>query len=92
MLESCSLADGSRWKAEIESKTTPGLLNVVIHHGSTRSKSSNTIKQADVVLTTYGTLVSEFGKEDKPKQKQMYHSDNESEEVIFRRKGIFIVG
>lgn len=54
-----------RWKAEIESKTTPGLLNVVIHHGPGKVKSAARLKQYDVVLTTYGTLTAEMGNDDK---------------------------
>lgn len=56
-----------RWKQEIESKTADGLLTVYIHHGSTRAKTTKDLKHADVVLTTYGTLVSDFAE---PKQKK----------------------
>ena len=50
---------------EIETKTT-GPLSVFIHHGSDRAKSANQLRQYDVVMTTYGVLVSEHGKEVNP--------------------------
>lgn len=36
---------------------------IAIHHGSKRSKSINELKSYDIVLTTYGTLAAEHGKE-----------------------------
>ncbi len=83
-----SLADACRWKAEIESKTTTGLLKVLIHHGNQRSKSVNVLKQADVVLTTYGTIVSEFGKDPKRDPPRAQREDSFIEEVRpVRQKG-----
>lgn len=84
------MADACRWKAEIESKTTPGLLKVVIHHGNQRSKSVNVLKQADIVLTTYGTVVSEFGKDPKKMPTRAQREDSFIEEdtaVRVRQKG-----
>ena len=52
-----------QWKAEIINKTTAGTLSVLIHHGAQRSKRIKDLQKYDVVLTTYGTLVSEHGKE-----------------------------
>jgi SNF2 family DNA or RNA helicase len=60
-----------RWKNEIESKTAAGLFKVMIYHGQNRSKSKNALRNADVVLTTYGTLTAESGIEvgpNKPNQ------------------------
>ncbi|TYJ54749.1 hypothetical protein B9479_004597 [Cryptococcus floricola] len=59
-----------QWKAEIESKTTHGLLKVYIHHGPKRTASIAALKQYDVVLTTYGMLVSEG-----PSEKKMIEED-----------------
>jgi hypothetical protein len=81
-----------RWKQEIESKTADGLLNVYIHHGATRAKSTKELKHADVVLTTYGTLVSDFA-EPKQKKKKVRRpvdgSEDEEEEraAPTRKKG-----
>lgn len=52
----------SRWKSEIESKTTSGR-KVLIHWGPKRSNSPAQLKQYDVVLTTYGILTAEHGKQ-----------------------------
>ncbi|WVQ71425.1 hypothetical protein IAR50_000962 [Cryptococcus sp. DSM 104548] len=62
-----------QWKVEIESKTTPGLLKVCIHHGPKRTASIANLKQYDVVLTTYGMLVSEG-----PNEKKMVGEDGHS--------------
>lgn len=51
-----------RWKAEIESKTTSGR-KVLIHWGGKRTDSAIQLKQYDVVLTTYGILTAEHGKQ-----------------------------
>lgn len=51
-----------RWKAEIESKTTSGR-KVLIHWGPKRTNSVAQLKQYDVVLTTYGILTAEHGKQ-----------------------------
>jgi len=51
-----------RWKAEIESKTTSGR-KVLIHWGPKRTDSPAQMKQYDVVLTTYGILTAEHGKQ-----------------------------
>ncbi|WRT66925.1 uncharacterized protein IL334_003890 [Kwoniella shivajii] len=67
----------TQWKNEIESKTTPGFLRVLIYHGQKRVKSKANIKQYDVVLTTYGTLVAEFG----PKEKRSKKNDSDDEEA-----------
>lgn len=48
----------SRWKEEIETKTTVGW-KVHIHHGTSRLKSPGAIRQYDIILTSYGTLRAE---------------------------------
>jgi SNF2 family DNA or RNA helicase len=58
---SCSILT-IRWKAEIESKTTSGR-KVLIHWGPKRTNSPTQLKQYDVVLTTYGILTAEHGKQ-----------------------------
>lgn len=49
-----------QWKSEIDTKTTKNW-RVLIHHGSGRPKTAAALKNYDVVLTTYGTLMSESG-------------------------------
>ncbi|KAI9636028.1 SNF2 family N-terminal domain-containing protein, partial [Dioszegia hungarica] len=65
------LAVLNQWKSEIESKTTEGLLKVGIHHGVSKYKLAKEFKQFDIVLTTYGTLISDFA-ETKKKKKRLY--------------------
>ncbi|KAK8869977.1 hypothetical protein IAR55_000547 [Kwoniella newhampshirensis] len=81
----------SQWKNEIESKTTPGLMRVLIYHGQKRVKSANNMKQYDVVMTTYGTLTSEFGSEHKHKKKVRIDDPDASEEdeqyTVTRKQG-----
>ncbi|WVQ78126.1 hypothetical protein IAT38_000207 [Cryptococcus sp. DSM 104549] len=60
----------TQWKAEIETKTTEGLMKVLIYHGQKRIQTVNNLKQYDVVLTTYGTLTSESATEPKTKKKK----------------------
>ncbi|KAJ6128680.1 hypothetical protein N7471_009897 [Penicillium samsonianum] len=50
-----------QWEAEIKDKVEPShKLRVCIYHGTTRAKTSTTLDKYDVVITTYGTLTSEF--------------------------------
>nr|XP_019013335.1 uncharacterized protein I206_01401 [Kwoniella pini CBS 10737]OCF52116.1 hypothetical protein I206_01401 [Kwoniella pini CBS 10737] len=74
-----------QWKNEIESKTTPGLLRVLIYHGQKRTKTKNHLKQYDVVLTTYGTLVAESGPKEKGKKKN--GSDDDEAYNDIRKQG-----
>ncbi|PUU86083.1 DEAD/DEAH box helicase, partial [Halanaerobium sp.] len=46
------------WQHEIK-KFSPKINKVYIHLGGSRNKNSRVIKQSDVVLTTYSTLVSD---------------------------------
>jgi SNF2 family DNA or RNA helicase len=46
------------WQHEIK-KFSPEINKVYIHLGGSRNKNSRVIKQSDVVLTTYSTLVSD---------------------------------
>mmetsp|Transcript_21360 Transcript_21360/g.34784 ORF Transcript_21360/g.34784 Transcript_21360/m.34784 type:complete len:711 (+) Transcript_21360:1150-3282(+) len=48
------------WANQIESHVANGVLKVYIYHGSTRNFDIGFLEQFDVVLTTYGTISSEF--------------------------------
>ncbi|WVQ98513.1 hypothetical protein IAU59_005639 [Kwoniella sp. CBS 9459] len=74
----------TQWKSEIESKCTPNLLRVLIYHGQKRPKSANILKQYDVILTTYGTLTSEFGTEHTHKSKVKIDDPDASEDDDFK--------
>lgn len=50
-----------QWESEIKSKVSASHdLNVLVHHGATRTKSALALKKYDVVITTYQTLTSEY--------------------------------
>lgn len=54
-----------QWEREIRTKTkTPNRLSTYVYHGSHKA-SFETLKNFDVVLTTYGTVGSEFAKYEK---------------------------
>ncbi|KAI7083246.1 hypothetical protein KC356_g7715 [Hortaea werneckii] len=50
-----------QWEDEVKTKVLRShALKVLVHHGPSRTKSSNELKKYDVVVTTYQTLTSEF--------------------------------
>lgn len=58
-----------QWESEIEEKVEYSQrLRVCVYHGATRSKTNDRLEDYDVVVTTYGTLTSEFGAMDKNKK------------------------
>ncbi|KAF1831526.1 hypothetical protein BDW02DRAFT_632745 [Decorospora gaudefroyi] len=49
-----------QWEAEINTKVTRShALKVLVHHGPSRTKSADKLKEYDVVITTYQVLASE---------------------------------
>ncbi|KAL7416498.1 SNF2 family N-terminal domain-containing protein [Mrakia frigida] len=76
----------SQWRDEIETKSVDvdnprqPALSVLIYHGAQKPKTKKEIRGYDVVITTYGTLVSEFPKPKKKKKKApRVNSDGEVE-------------
>ena len=54
-----------QWKRELETKLKSShRLRVVLLHGSSRNEKWSSLREHDVVLTTYGTLASEYNKRD----------------------------
>ncbi|EJD48096.1 hypothetical protein AURDEDRAFT_113300 [Auricularia subglabra TFB-10046 SS5] len=51
-----------QWRSEIENKTLPETFSVFVHHGDKRLKRKKDVRKYDIVITTYGTLNSEFEK------------------------------
>ena len=53
-----------QWKQEIQQKIKPGrhALTVFIHHGQGKKKDFHSLRNFDVVLTTFGSLASEVKK------------------------------
>lgn len=70
-----------QWKREIEQKIKPGRhqLSVFILHGDKRKTHFSELKKYDVVLTSFGTLSSEFKRkvefEKRVKANPGYHTD-----------------
>ncbi|GAB4813783.1 hypothetical protein N2152v2_000829 [Parachlorella kessleri] len=56
----CPLVAVIQWKHEIDKHTAPGALKVVVYHGAKRSVDPAVLAQADVVLTTYSTIESDY--------------------------------
>jgi DNA repair protein RAD16 len=52
-----------QWYAELKSKTTNGLLNIVLFHGAKRETDKKELESADIVLTTYAILEQSYRKE-----------------------------
>jgi SNF2 family DNA or RNA helicase len=48
-----------QWKEELESKTN-GIFTVHIHHGKTKLKNLSAMREFDIIITTYHTLVLDF--------------------------------
>ncbi|KXG48069.1 SNF2-related protein [Penicillium griseofulvum] len=60
-----------QWEAEIKDKVEPShKLRVCVYHGANRTKTSTTLDKYDVVITTYGTLTSEFNSSASDKAKK----------------------
>ncbi|KAF9649722.1 hypothetical protein BDM02DRAFT_3186073 [Thelephora ganbajun] len=49
----------TQWKEEIEDKTND-VFKVHIHHGKDKLKKLSTMKEKDVIITSYGTVCSEY--------------------------------
>ncbi|PLB37226.1 putative SNF2 family helicase/ATPase [Aspergillus candidus] len=59
-----------QWEAEIADKVESShKLRVLVYHGNTRAKATDSLEDYDVVITTYGTLTSEHGAADKGNKK-----------------------
>jgi len=57
----CPLAVLDHWKDELEKHSQPGTFRVLIYHGAMVGKCTpEMLAEANVVITTYGTLISDF--------------------------------
>ncbi|KAI1007752.1 hypothetical protein K3495_g480 [Podosphaera aphanis] len=50
----------SNWEDQIKQHIKPGSLRYYIYHGSNRLKDPRTLAEYDLVITTYGSVTSEF--------------------------------
>ncbi|BCS05336.1 DEAD/DEAH box helicase [Aspergillus luchuensis] len=55
-----------QWLDEIRSKFIPGTFDHCKYHGSSRKASIRTFEEFDIVLTTYGTISTEFAERESP--------------------------
>jgi DNA repair protein RAD5 len=58
----------SQWSEELERSSMPGTLKVLVWHGQNRLDLESAMQQEDminVVITSYGTLVSEHARSEK---------------------------
>ncbi len=60
----CPMSVISNWCDQIEAHLGADCASVMVHHGAKKVKDVEHIARQDIVCTTYGTLVSEFGSED----------------------------
>ncbi|KAJ1541798.1 hypothetical protein HK405_010412, partial [Cladochytrium tenue] len=50
-----------QWRDELEAKVKPNVLRVLVYYGKEKKgKTANSLKQYDVVITTFGTLALEW--------------------------------
>lgn len=64
----------SHWKSELDRSSQPGTVHATIWHGSSRGAFDFNLSEdvANVVITSYGTLASEFGKRSSPLYTSMF--------------------
>lgn len=63
-----------QWQQEITERVAPKTLKILLYYGAGRIQDVKKLNTYDVVLTSYGTLVSEWPKEDKKKKKKKKQS------------------
>ena len=56
----CPMSLMGQWTEEINSKTKPGAFSVLMYYGNNRHGDLARITTTDIVVTSYGVLVSEF--------------------------------
>ncbi|KAI9054711.1 hypothetical protein LZ554_001862 [Drepanopeziza brunnea f. sp. 'monogermtubi'] len=57
----------ANWEEQMKQHVKPGSLNYYIYHGGNRIKDVKRLAEFDVVITTYGSVASEFGNRSKGK-------------------------
>jgi SNF2 family DNA or RNA helicase len=58
----------SNWEDQIKQHVEPGTLKYYIYHGASRIKDVQKLAEYDLVITTYGSVASEFNHRSKKKQ------------------------
>jgi DNA repair protein RAD5 len=62
----CPLNLISQWESEAKRSFTPGLMTTEIFYGNERKSSFKSRKSSTIIITTYGTLKSEYLKSNSP--------------------------
>jgi len=74
-----------QWQSEIAIHVKPlHKLSVYLYHGNGKKADFNTLRHYDVVLTTFGTLMSEFKQKESRRETMLY--EREVNEPDFKRK------
>ena len=55
----CPMTLISQWVEEIRTKLAPGVMSVYMYYGNERHMSSDQLRKHDVIVTSYGTLISD---------------------------------
>lgn len=58
----------ANWEEQIKQHTAPGTLSCYVYHGANRYKDIEKLAQYDLVITTYGSVASEFAHRSKKKE------------------------
>jgi SNF2 family DNA or RNA helicase len=58
----------SNWEEQIKQHVKPGTLKYYVYHGANRIKDVKKLAEYDLVITTYGSVASEFNHRSKKKQ------------------------
>ncbi|PQE21411.1 SNF2 family domain-containing protein [Rutstroemia sp. NJR-2017a BBW] len=58
----------ANWEEQIKQHTKPGSLKYYIYHGTSRIKDVKKLAEYDIIITTYGSVASEFNFRNKQKK------------------------
>ncbi|KAG8762795.1 hypothetical protein FRC11_007751 [Ceratobasidium sp. 423] len=83
----CPLSVLSNWETQIEDHCNPGILACYTYYGNNRNVDSDTLKDYDIVLTTYQTVSSDFERSGGFKKTGELMAESSEEKK--RSKGLF---
>ncbi|KAH6635501.1 SNF2 family N-terminal domain-containing protein [Chaetomium sp. MPI-SDFR-AT-0129] len=64
----CPLSTVTNWEEQIKQHIKPGTMTYHVYHGPNRVKDAEQLAQFDLVITTYGSVVSELNSRSKKKR------------------------
>jgi len=50
----------SQWEGEVKKRLKSGVMSTLVYHGNNRGQSARSLARNDLVITTYGTVMSEL--------------------------------